>query len=220
MSTKPIVVILLGPPGSGKGTQAPLLSKYLQIPHISTGDLFRENIKNQTPLGMKVRECIAKGSLVPDSLVLDMLYDRLAASDCQNGYILDGVPRTVDQARSLDTYFKAKNNPALFVIQVDLDDNEIVGRISGRLTCQNCGKVYHKTARPPKHEGICDVCLHPLIERPDDRQEVVRERLRAYHEQTKPVLKYYTNQHTIHHVDGSRAQNHVFEEMVKPFQKG
>jgi adenylate kinase len=214
MPTKPVVVILLGPPGSGKGTQAPLLSKHLNIPHISTGDLFRENIRNETVLGLRVKQCIAEGKLVPDSLVLDMLFDRLLRDDCQNGYVLDGVPRTIEQAQAIDEYLKTKNDPLVFIIQIDLDDQTIVERISGRLTCQQCKSVYHKTAHPPKHEGICDACMHLLVQRPDDRQEVVRERLKTYHELTKPVLEYYSSQRHVHHVDGSKSQPAVFEDLL------
>lgn len=211
---EPLIIVLLGPPGSGKGTQAVRLSSALGIPHISTGDLFRFNIKNQTALGLEVKKFIDNGKLVPDSLVLDMLFDRLERADCQKGFLLDGVPRTVAQAEELDHFFKKLSEPHLVLFQLLLSDETIVRRITGRRTCQQCGSIYHIEASPPKQLDVCDRCEARLIQRSDDRAEIVEERLKAYHLQTKPVEDFYQQKGVVHAIQASQTADEVFEAMM------
>lgn len=208
-----LVLILLGPPGSGKGTQAVRLGQALNIPHISTGDIFRYNIKNQTPLGLKVKEYMDAGKLVPDSVTLEMLFDRLNKPDCKNGYLLDGVPRTVAQAKALQTYLQ--NVPhRLLVCNLAVSDDEVLKRITGRRTCQQCNKIYHIDTNPPKEPGICDICHGPLTQRSDDTSEVVKTRLEAYHSQTKPVEDFYKTVGQVQNVDGSKSSDEVFNTLM------
>lgn len=209
---KALVVILLGAPGSGKGTQAIQLSKTLHIPHISTGDLFRYNIKNNTPLGQKVKSYMDAGNLVPDSLVLDMLFDRLKQDDCKNGFLLDGSPRTVAQAESIDSYLKTIAHRTI-AINLQVSDAEVVRRITGRRTCSQCGKIYHIETTPPKVKDVCDVCQGALVQRSDDNETAVKTRLEAYHAQTKPVEVYYEKQGVLVNIDGSQSPDSVFEKM-------
>ncbi len=182
------IVILLGPPGAGKGTHAPVLSRKLNIPHISTGDLFRENIKNHTPLGVEAKSFINRGCLAPDPLVLDMLFHRLAKSDCKNGYILDGFPRTLAQAQRFEE--KILDSSSLVVLNLNISDEKIIERISGRISCKGCTKTYHKKYDPPK-EKSCSHCGSELFQRDDDSAEVVAKRLEVYREETKPLIQYY-----------------------------
>lgn len=179
-------IIFLGPPGSGKGTQAKLLSEKLKIPHISTGDIFRENIKNQTELGKKAAEFMNKGFLVPDEITNQMLKNRIEKEDCKKGFILDGYPRTIAQANFLKSISKIDK-----IINFELDDNEIIKRISGRRTCQNCNSVYNIYSAKPKKDNICDKCGNELKQRDDEKPDVVKKRLEVYREQTKPLLEYY-----------------------------
>ncbi len=213
-----LVLILLGPPGCGKGTQAVSLSKALHIPHISTGDLFRANIKQQTALGLKAQEFINNGQLVPDSLVLDMLFERLKQPDCLEGFLLDGVPRTVAQAQELATFLKAHTQYHLVVVQIMLSDETIIQRLSGRRTCQNCGRIYHLQTQLPQTTGICDICKGTLIQRSDDTPDVIRKRLQTYHEQTKPVEDFYQNSTIVHQVDGSKPAAEVLEAIQEMLQ--
>ena len=213
-----LVLVLLGPPGSGKGTQAVELSRRFTIPHISTGDLFRFNMKEDTALGRQAKEFINKGLLVPDSLVLDMLFDRLKNSDCAKGFLLDGFPRTVPQAQSLDTHLKTLSH-RLIVIDLQVSDAEVVRRITGRRTCASCGKIYHIQTTPPKKEGVCDSCQGTLTQRADDTREVVESRLKVYHEQTKPLEDYYRNKGVLHTVDGTQSPGSVFEQMCTVINK-
>ena len=193
------VVIFLGPPGAGKGTQAVRIAEHYSIPQISTGDLFRENIRNDTPLGQKAKSYIEKGELSPDSLVLAMLFDRIAQDDCKCGYLLDGFPRTLPQAEALDAHIQDK---PLVVIDLDVPDELIVDRITGRLVCSECGTPYHVTAMPPKEEDICDRCGGTLIHRKDDTKEVVVKRLEVFHKQTAPLRDYYKKQERLIRIDG------------------
>lgn len=208
------VVILLGPPGSGKGTQATRLCQALAIPHISTGDIFRYNIKNQTALGLKVKEYLDAGKLVPDSVTLEMLFDRLNKPDCQKGYLLDGVPRTVAQAQALQEYL-SEHPHRLVVCNLLVSDQEVLKRITGRRSCQACNKIYHIDTAPPKNANSCDVCHGPLTQRTDDSAEVVEERLKAYYKQTKPVEDFYKQVSHVHDIDGSQSSDTVFDLLIK-----
>jgi adenylate kinase len=208
-----IVIILLGPPGSGKGTQAIEISKHKNVPHISTGDLFRENIGNNTELGKEAKSFMDQGRLVPDDLVLNMLFDRVSRPDCKNGYVLDGFPRTIPQAEALDRFLKDKSK--VIALNLDVPDDVIIKRIEGRLTCKTCGNMYHKDFSPPVEEGICDKCGSPLIQRADDTREVVMERLRVYKEQTAPLIQYYEKQGVLKTVDGNRPPKVVLDELLK-----
>lgn len=207
-----LVIILLGPPGSGKGTQAAKLSQKLCVPHISTGDIFRENIKNQTPLGIKANVFISKGELVPDDVTLDMLFARIAKPDCKHGYLLDGFPRTVAQAEAFNKRLSSQSE--LVVLNLEVSDASIVRRLSGRLVCKACGNIQHKETMPPKVEGRCDKCGGELYQRADDTAKVIEERLRVYHEQTEPVISYYAKQGVLQEVDGEQAPEAVFDDLM------
>lgn len=212
-SDQALVVVLLGPPGSGKGTQAVRLSQALNIPHISTGDIFRYNIKNETPLGLKVKEYLDAGQLVPDSVTLDMLFDRLNKPDCEKGYLLDGVPRTVAQAQALEKYL-TKINHKLVVCNLAVSDAEVLKRITGRRSCPQCNTIYHIDSKPPKKEGICDTCNVMLIQRTDDTPAVVKTRLNAYYEQTKPVEDFYKTTSQVINIDGGKEPDVVFNALL------
>lgn len=195
-------IIFLGAPGSGKGTRAPILGKILGVPQIATGDLFRKNLKEMTPIGKIAKSYIDKGELVPDSVTADMLKQRLQEPDAQNGFLLDGFPRTIAQAEMLDEILKAQNRKINAVFYIDISDEEIVERLSGRLTCSKCQTPYHKTANPPKVEDVCDKCGGELITRPDDNHETIRNRLRVYHESTFPLVGFYQKRGLISKLDG------------------
>lgn len=184
-------IILLGAPGAGKGTQAKIISEKLNIPHISTGDIFRANIKGNTPLGIRVKEYMDRGDLVPDELTVEIVKDRLGNSDCTNGFILDGFPRTIPQAEYLDNVLKEMGINLDIALQIDVKDEEIIERMSGRRVCTNCGATYNIVFNSPKVEGICDVCQTPVIQRADDSAETVLNRLETYHKQTQPLIDYY-----------------------------
>lgn len=211
----PVIVILLGPPGSGKGTQAPELSQRLKLPHISTGDLFRENIKNQTPIGVVAKKYMDQGQLVPDDVVLNMLFDRLSKQDCQNGAILDGVPRTVNQAEEITK--KLSSKVSLKVLQFSIDPELLTERICGRIGCKSCGRPYHKKYNPPKISGVCDFCNGTLIQRADDTEEVLRERLKAYEDLTAPLIDYYQKIGVLKTVNASVSKELVLEQVLKYF---
>ncbi|MBB2184269.1 adenylate kinase [Lachnospiraceae bacterium MD1] len=207
-------IIMLGAPGAGKGTQAKKLAEKYGIPHISTGDIFRANIKNGTELGKKAKVFMDQGLLVPDELVVDLVVDRFKESDCEKGYVLDGFPRTIPQAKALDDAL-AKNGDAVeYAIDVDVPDENIIRRMSGRRACVNCGGTYHIVTIPPKKEGICDVCEGELILREDDKPETVEKRLKVYHEQTQPLIDYYKIKGILKSVDGTKDLEEVFNEIV------
>jgi adenylate kinase len=206
-SNQPLVVILLGPPGSGKGTQAKLLAKDFEIPQISTGDLFREHIAVSSPIGQKAKGYIQAGQLVPDEVVLEMLFDRIVRPDCKKGYLLDGFPRNVSQADKLEK--KIDQAIPLIVLCLNVPDDVIVKRAEGRLLCQQCGSIYNRDASPPKKEGICDKCGGQVYRRPDDAPEVVRERLRVYHQQTAPLIDYYKKKGLLKCFDGNMSPEQV-----------
>jgi adenylate kinase len=208
-------IVLLGAPGAGKGTQAKLFSARFGVAHISTGDIFRLNIKNGTELGMKAKVFMDQGLLVPDSLVLDLIIDRLKAPDCSKGYVLDGFPRTIPQAEALDEALKKQGDAIEYAINVDASDDDIVRRMSGRRVCPGCGATYHVVNIPPKQEGICDNCGDNLILRDDDKPETVRKRLKVYHEQTSPLIDYYKKRTVMITVDGMKDPDEVFNEIVR-----
>ncbi len=216
--SNPKVVILLGPPGSGKGTQAVRISKELGIPHISTGDLFRENISQDTELGKRAKTFMNAGKLVPDEVVLDMLFDRVARPDCAHGYLLDGFPRTLPQAEALEKHLA--KNVQLIVLDLEVPDEIIVKRAEGRLTCKSCGNVYNKYFSPPLKEGVCDKCGGELIQRPDDKADVVQERLRVYHSQTAPLVEFYAKKGVLQRVDGTKTPEVVFQALMQKLKKG
>jgi adenylate kinase len=206
-----LVVILLGAPGAGKGTQAARLSHARSLPHVSTGDLLRENRARGTPLGQQAKDFMDRGELVPDALVLDMLAARVAAPDCREGYVLDGFPRTEVQARALEL----RLNPSDQVLAVNLEvaDESIVERAAGRLSCKRCARIYHATNAPPRQAGKCDDCGGELFQRSDDATAVVRERLRIYHEKTAPLVRFYRERGLLTTIDGEQAPDSVFSRL-------
>lgn len=215
-AVKKKVVILIGPPGSGKGTQAKKLSAKLSLPHISTGDLFRENLSNGTPLGLKVKGYLESGNLVPDDIVVDMLADRVAAEDCKLGYLLDGFPRSIPQAEALER--ELGDDVDLVVLSLEVPDEIIVKRIEGRMSCSDCGAIFNKYFTPPNKEGVCDICEGTLSHRSDDNAEVVKERLAVYHKQTAPVIDYYTKKGVVKSVNGEQSPDAVFQDLMSAMQ--
>ncbi len=207
-------IIMLGAPGAGKGTQAKMIAEKFGIPHISTGDIFRANIKNGTELGKKAKEFMDKGQLVPDELTVEILLDRVASDDCKNGYVLDGFPRTIPQADVLDKELTKLGDKVDFAINVDVPDENIVRRMSGRRACLKCGATYHIEHIPPKKEGICDKCGSELVQRDDDKPETVQNRLSVYHEQTQPLIEYYDKKNILKSVDGTKDMQEVFNDIV------
>ncbi len=208
-------LIMLGAPGAGKGTQAARIAEELKIPHISTGDIFRANIKNGTELGKKAKSYMDAGKLVPDELVCDLVADRIAKDDCKEGFILDGFPRTIPQAEALDKAVEALGTGIDFAVNIDVPDESIVRRMGGRRACVGCGATYHIKYNPPKTENICDVCGKELILRDDDKPETVQTRLNVYHEQTQPLIDYYTKKGIIATVDGTQSMDDVFAGILK-----
>lgn len=207
-------IIMLGAPGAGKGTQAKMIAEKYSIPHISTGDIFRANIKNGTELGKKAKSYMDKGQLVPDELTLDLIMDRFKEDDCKNGYVLDGFPRTIPQAEALDKALETAGEKVDFAIDVDVPDENIVKRMGGRRACVNCGATYHIVYSPTKIEGKCDKCGEDLIVRDDDKPETVLSRLDVYHTQTQPLIDYYNNQGILRTVDGTVDMKDVFNAIV------
>ena len=208
-------IIMLGAPGAGKGTQAKMIAAKYGIPHVSTGDIFRANIKNGTELGKKAKTYMDAGQLVPDSLTVDLLIDRISQDDCANGYVLDGFPRTIPQAQCLEDALAARGEAVDYAINVEVPDSNIVNRMGGRRACVTCGATYHIVHIPPKKEGICDKCGSELILRDDDKPETVQNRLKVYHEQTQPLIDFYSKNGVLKEVDGTQDMNAVFEDIVK-----
>ncbi len=208
-------IIMLGAPGAGKGTQAKKIAEVCNVPHISTGDIFRANIKNGTELGAKAKEYMDKGLLVPDELVCDLVVDRIQQSDCENGYILDGFPRTIPQAQALTNALNAIGQKMDYAINIEVPDENIIERMSGRRACVGCGATYHVVYNPTKVEGICDACGEALILRDDDKPETVKNRLNVYHEQTQPLIDYYKNEGILVEVDGTKNMDDVFADICK-----
>ncbi|MHA1583245.1 MAG: adenylate kinase [Candidatus Baldrarchaeia archaeon] len=208
-------IILLGPPGSGKGTQAKLLSKKYSIPHIAMGDILREEVARKTPLGKKVNVYMSKGELVPDEIVIEVLKKRLQEADCVDGFILDGFPRTLNQAKALDNMLNELNLKIDAVIYIDVPDEEIMKRLSLRRTCKVCGRIYNLHYNPPKQDGKCDVCGGELIIRDDDKPEVIKNRLKVYNDQTKPLVDYYESHKLLIRINGVDSIDKVFQQIVK-----
>ncbi|MBO4799584.1 MAG: adenylate kinase [Lachnospiraceae bacterium] len=208
-------IIMLGAPGAGKGTQAKMIADKYGVPHISTGDIFRANIKEGTELGKKAKTYMDKGLLVPDELVVDLVVDRVKNPDCEKGYVLDGFPRTIPQAECLDKALAEMNDSMDYAINIDVPDENIITRMGGRRACVGCGATYHVVNIPPKKEGICDRCGGELILRDDDKPETVKKRLDVYHEQTQPLIDYYTKKGIIKDVDGTQQMDDVFNAIVK-----
>ena len=208
-------IVMLGAPGAGKGTQAKMIAEKYTIPHISTGDIFRANIKEGTPLGLEAKSYMDQGKLVPDELTVKILLDRVSKDDCKNGYVLDGFPRTIPQANVLKEALDAQNDKIDYAINVDVPDENIVRRMSGRRACVTCGATYHIEHVPPKKEGICDKCGSALILRDDDKPDTVLNRLKVYHDQTQPLIDFYNNEGILKEVDGTIDVKDVFESIVK-----
>ena len=205
-------IIMLGAPGAGKGTQAKQIADKYSIPHISTGDIFRANLKAGTELGKKAKEYMDQGLLVPDELTCDLVMDRIAQDDCKNGFVLDGFPRTIPQAEALDAALTKINQKMDYAIDVDVPDDNIINRMSGRRACLNCGATYHIVSIPTKQEGICG---NQVVLRDDDQPETVKKRLNVYHEQTQPLIDYYQKQGILKSVDGTQPMESVFGAIVE-----
>ena len=208
-------IIMLGAPGAGKGTQAKKIADKYQIPHISTGDIFRANIKEGTELGKKAKSYMDQGLLVPDELTLELIMDRFQNPDCANGYVLDGFPRTIPQAEALTAALEKNGETIDYAINVEVPDENIVTRMSGRRACLACGATYHVVYAPTKTEGVCDRCGEKLALRDDDKPETVKKRLDVYHSQTQPLIDYYTKQGKLVEVDGTQNVDAVFDAIVK-----
>jgi adenylate kinase len=207
--------VLLGPPGAGKGTQAVKIVEKYGIPHISTGDIFRENIKKGTELGKKAQEYMNRGELVPDDLVIEIATTRLLADDCKNGFLLDGFPRTVYQAEKLDEFLAAHGSKLDKVLDIAVEREELITRLTGRRVCKACGASYHVVNIPPKKEGICDACGGELMQRADDTLETVTNRIEVYEAQTMPLIDYYEKAGNIAHIHGAAGLDNVFADIVK-----
>ncbi len=207
-------VVLFGPPGAGKGTQAKELAKHYTIPHISTGDILRANVREGTDLGIRARKYMDKGELVPDEVLIGLISNRLSEPDCVSGYILDGYPRTVPQADALRGILEQISKPLDAVVNIEVSDEELVKRLSGRRSC-NCGESYHIAFNPPQKEGYCNVCGNDLYQREDDMEEVIRQRLAVYNDKTKPLIDYYTDMGLIVNVDGAGSVESVFSQICR-----
>ncbi len=208
-------MIIMGPPGAGKGTQAKKIIAKYNIPHISTGDMFREAISEGTPLGLLAQKFINDGHLVPDDVTILLVKERLAKDDCSNGYLLDGFPRTIPQAEALEKIAKEINREIGLVISIETPKEELIRRITGRLVCKSCGAPYHKDSRKPKVEGVCDICGGPLVQRKDDNKEALEVRLEAYDKQTKPLLDFYKKKGLLHTLDGIKGVDVLMEDIQK-----
>lgn len=207
-------IILLGPPGAGKGTQAAGIVEKYNIPHISTGDIFRKNIKEGTDLGKKAKEYMDQGLLVPDELTVGLVTDRITQDDCKNGFMLDGFPRNVSQAEQLDAFLKENNIALSNVINIEVDKNILVSRAVGRRICKSCGATYHVEFNPPKIEGVCNVCQGELYQRADDNEETVSKRIQVYLDETKPLADYYAKEGILSNINGQQSIDEVFADIV------
>lgn len=208
-------IILLGPPGAGKGTQAKQISSKYNIPHISTGDIFRKNISEKTALGIKAKEYMDSGLLVPDELTINIVVDRLNQDDCKNGFLLDGFPRTVEQAKALDLFLDNKNDKIDTALLIEVPKDNILARMTGRRVCPSCGASYHIIFNPTKVEGKCDACGSAVVQRKDDSEETVKERLDVYEKQTEPLVEYFKSKNVLSSVDGTKDINDVFQDITQ-----
>lgn len=208
-------ILLMGPPGAGKGTQAEVLTEKFNIPHISTGDMFRAAVKEGTELGKKAKECMDKGALVPDEVTVGIVKERLAKDDCKKGFLLDGFPRTVEQADALKKILEELNLPDIRVLNINVPKEELVERAVGRRICKGCGKTYHLKFNPPKKDGVCDACGKELYQRADDTAETMNERISVYEASTKPLIDYYKSQGVYEEVDGKLAIDKVSDALIK-----
>ncbi|OGC76937.1 MAG: adenylate kinase [candidate division Zixibacteria bacterium RBG_16_40_9] len=208
-------LILIGPPGSGKGTQARMLSKKLKIPHISTGDILREAVRNKTELGQKAQVFMEKGELVPDNVMVEIMKERISRADCEKGYIFDGFPRTLTQAQMLDRTFKEKKKELDMVIQFKISDESIARRLSGRLVCSKCGADFNIFFKPPRISNMCDRCGGNLVPRPDDKENVVLNRLKVYKNQTEPLINYYRKQAKLKEIDADKKSEVLNQELLQ-----
>lgn len=207
-------LILLGAPGAGKGTQATFIKEEFKIPHISTGDIFRANIRENTPLGIKAKEFINEGKLVPDELTIDLVKDRLLQEDCKNGFLLDGFPRNLNQADALKLFLKEHDMDLDAVVDIEVDKNALVRRISGRRMCKDCGASYHIIFKKPKVEGICDICGGQLYQRDDDKEETVLKRIGVYEKETSPLIDFYRNENLLIEIDGNRNVEEITNDIL------
>jgi len=207
-------IILLGPPGCGKGTQAKMLTEQYQIPQVSTGDILRDAVKKGTAMGLKAKEYMDSGTLVPDEVVIGIIQDRLKQSDCEKGFILDGFPRTVVQAEALDKTLEDMGKKIDHSISIDVDDEELLGRLTGRRTCRSCGAMYHVLFNPSKKEGVCDVCSGELYQRDDDKETTIRNRLNIYKQQTAPLIDYYKKKDILRPIPGTGKIEDIFKKVV------
>lgn len=212
-------LILLGPPGAGKGTQAKIIVEKLNIPHISTGDIFRHNISNDTSLGVEAKKYMDRGHLVPDDITNRMVEERLSRDDCKNGFLLDGYPRTINQAKFLEDLFKRNNKNIDLVIKVELKEEEILRRLTNRRVCGNCGAVYHLISNPPAKTGFCNKCGKEICHRADDKEDVILSRIKVYNEQTKPLVEFYTEQKKIFKINGKKDMEVVNKEIMSALEK-
>ncbi|RLG40186.1 MAG: adenylate kinase, partial [Thermoproteota archaeon] len=208
-------LVIMGPPGAGKGTQSALISSKYGIPHVSTGDMFREILKRSDDLANRIRKYVESGVLVPDELVVEMVRDRICRPDCERGFILDGFPRTVAQAEALDRMLESAGKELNAVLYLRVSEEAVVRRLSRRRVCESCGAIYHLDYNPPKRPGVCDRCGGRLIQRDDDQEEVIRERLRVYHEQTEPLINYYGERGLLVEIDGCKEIHEVWEDVQK-----
>jgi len=206
-------IIFLGPPGAGKGTQAKKIAEEFDIPHISTGDIFRKNLKEGTELGLKAKAYMDKGLLVPDEIVVAIVEDRLKEPDCRQGFILDGFPRTVIQAEALEKVLEKLKTRITYVINIEVSKDELIDRLTGRRVCKSCGATYHMKYDPPQKPGVCDKCDGPLIQREDDKVETVEKRLDVYEKQTQPLIEFYKNMGSLKTIDGMQPIEKVFENI-------
>lgn len=217
-------IIMLGPPGAGKGTQARNISKKLNIPHIASGDILRERVRiTDDELSKKIREHMLRGELVPDDIVIKIIHDRLSQNDCEHGAVLDGYPRTLAQAKALDAFLESKNKRVEIVINLDVPDDEVIKRLTYRRLCPKCNRIYHLLFNPPKNNELCDICNVKLIQRIDDREDIVKKRLEEYRNRTSSLINYYAEKHILYIVNGVNDINRIFnniifliEEAIKP----
>jgi adenylate kinase len=212
-------LVIMGPPGAGKGTQAAMIAEEFSIPHVSTGDIFRKNLKEGTPLGLKAKEYMNKGLLVPDETVVAIVKDRLSDEDCKNGFLLDGFPRTVAQAEALDGVLTDMDMQIDYVLSIDVPKEVLVERAVGRRVCTSCGVTYHVKYNSPSREGLCDACGSELIQREDDREETVARRIEVYLKQTKPLIAYYSEKGLLISIDGGQGIKEVGVQIVKALEK-